>query len=228
MIKVLLVEDDTNMSFILKSSLEEIIGDYKVSTASNGKEALETIKDDNFDILVTDVEMPVMDGVELARHVKKSCPAIPVLFITGKTSAQDVVDGYNAGADMYIKKPFLPQELDAHISALVRMKRGSSGHDNSRLPLGRYSLNTFSNVLEYPEGEIHLTVKEAKILELLVQSKGKIVPRKDILNKVWGHDDFYTSRSLDVFLSKLRRLFADDKDLQILVHKGIGIMLSEE
>ena len=116
MTRVLLVEDDKNLCFILKSSLEQMIGGYEVETAANGEEGLKRLVEGKFDVIVSDVEMPVMDGMTMVRHIREHHPQVAIIFITGLTTARDVINGYQSGADFYIKKPFLPEELDAHIA----------------------------------------------------------------------------------------------------------------
>ena len=125
MTHVLLVEDDKNLCFILKSSLEQMIGGYEVEAAANGKEGLEKLAEGKFDVIVSDVEMPVMDGMTMVRHIREHHPNVAIIFITGLTTARDVINGYQSGADFYIKKPFLPEELDAHIQAVLKVKQSA-------------------------------------------------------------------------------------------------------
>lgn len=122
MIKLLLIEDDKNLCYIIKSNLEEILGGYEVITAANGEEGLLALKEQKADIIVSDVDMPVLNGIEMVKKIRQFNTEIPILFATGKTSSKDVLAGYGSGADNYIKKPFLPEELDAHIHALLSMK----------------------------------------------------------------------------------------------------------
>ena len=126
MTRVLLVEDDKNLSFILKSSLEQMIGGYQVMVAQNGQEGLELLDQEPFDVIVSDVEMPVMDGMTMVKHIRLHHPDLAIVFITGLTTARDVINGYQSGADFYIKKPFLPEELHAHIQAVLKIKPGAS------------------------------------------------------------------------------------------------------
>ena len=125
MTRVLLVEDDKNLCFILKSSLEQMIGGYEVETAANGEEGLKRLAEGKFDVIVSDVEMPVMDGMTMVRHIREHHPQVAIIFITGLTTARDVINGYQSGADFYIKKPFLPEELDAHIQAVLKVKQSA-------------------------------------------------------------------------------------------------------
>ena len=231
MTRVLLVEDDKNLSFILKSSLEQMIGGYEVLSVANGKDGLDMLTKENFDVIVSDVEMPVMDGVTMVQHIRKNHPSLAIIFITGLTTARDVINGYQAGADFYIKKPFLPEELDAHIQAVLRMRHNTQaespvGNDEDTIfTIGKYSFDPTQNLLIFENEQHNLTAKESKILEMLCREKGKVVSRENILNEIWGNSDFYSSRSLDVFITKLRKYLSKDTDVSLNVLKGVGICL---
>lgn len=231
MTRVLLVEDDKNLSFILKSSLEQMIGGYEVLSVANGKDGLDMLTKENFDVIVSDVEMPVMDGVTMVQHIRKNHPSLAIIFITGLTTARDVINGYQAGADFYIKKPFLPEELDAHIQAVLRMRHNTqvenpAGNDEDTIfTIGKYSFDPTQNLLIFENEQHNLTAKESKILEMLCREKGKVVSRENILNEIWGNSDFYSSRSLDVFITKLRKYLSKDTDISLNVLKGVGICL---
>lgn len=231
MTRVLLVEDDKNLSFILKSSLEQMIGGYEVVSVANGKDGLDMLTKENFDVIVSDVEMPVMDGVTMVQHIRKNHPSLAIIFITGLTTARDVINGYQAGADFYIKKPFLPEELDAHIQAVLRMRHNTqaespAGNDEYTIfTIGKYSFDPTQNLLIFENEQHNLTAKESKILEMLCRAKGKVVSRENILNEIWGNSDFYSSRSLDVFITKLRKYLSKDTNVSLNVLKGVGICL---
>lgn len=231
MTRVLLVEDDKNLSFILKSSLEQMIGGYEVVSVANGKDGLDMLTKGNFDVIVSDVEMPVMDGVTMVQHIRKNHPSLAIIFITGLTTARDVINGYQAGADFYIKKPFLPEELDAHIQAVLRMRHNTqaespAGNDEDTIfTIGKYSFDPTQNLLIFENEQHNLTAKESKILEMLCREKGKVVSRENILNEIWGNSDFYSSRSLDVFITKLRKYLSKDTDVSLNVLKGVGICI---
>ncbi|WP_294457860.1 response regulator transcription factor [uncultured Bacteroides sp.] len=231
MTRVLLVEDDKNLSFILKSSLEQMIGGYEVLSVANGKDGLDMLTKENFDVIVSDVEMPVMDGVTMVQHIRKNHPSLAIIFITGLTTARDVINGYQAGADFYIKKPFLPEELDAHIQAVLRMRHNTqaespAGNDEDTIfTIGKYSFDPTQNLLIFENEQHNLTAKESKILEMLCREKGKVVSRENILNEIWGNSDFYSSRSLDVFITKLRKYLSKDTNVSLNVLRGVGICL---
>lgn len=231
MTRVLLVEDDKNLSFILKSSLEQMIGGYEVVSVANGKDGLDMLTKENFDVIVSDVEMPVMDGVTMVKHIRKNHPSLAIIFITGLTTVRDVINGYQAGADFYIKKPFLPEELDAHIQAVLRMRHNTqaespAGNDEDTIfTIGKYSFDPTQNLLIFENEQHNLTAKESKILEMLCREKGKVVSRENILNEIWGNSDFYSSRSLDVFITKLRKYLSKDTNVSLNVLRGVGICL---
>ena len=231
MTRILLVEDDKNLSFILKSSLEQMIGGYEIEVATNGKEGLEKLASGRFDVIVSDVEMPVMDGVTMVRQVRERYPDVAIVFITGLTTARDVINGYQSGADFYIKKPFLPEELDAHIQAVLKVKRSASvpeADGKDRYTIGKYSFFPSQNLLCDEDGyQRSLTPKEAKVLEMLCQRKGRLVSREEILIAIWQTADFYSSRSLDVFITKLRKYLAKDPHIGLKVQKGVGIELED-
>lgn len=234
MIRVLLVEDDKNLSFILKSSLEQMIGGYEVITASNGKDGLELLSQRVFDVIVSDVEMPVMDGRTMVQQIRKHYPSLPILFITGLTTARDVINGYQSGVDFYIKKPFLPEELNAHIQAVLKMQaRITCSPEQEKAKKETYSIGTYQfspsqNLLCHGMEQQTLTPKETKILEMLCREKGHVVSRETILNAIWENADFYSSRSLDVFTTKLRKYLSKDGHISLKVLKGVGLCLNDE
>lgn len=233
MIKVLLVEDDKNLCFILRSSLEQMIGGYQVTVATNGREGLEALEREAFDVVVSDVEMPVMDGKEMTHAIRERHPNLAIILITGLTTARDVINGYQSGADFYIKKPFLPEELDAHIQAILRMKRENrpapiaEKETNVTYTIGQYRFVPSGNQLHFGDERQNLTPKEARILEMLCRKKGEVVNRDEILTAIWDTADFYSSRSLDVFITKLRKYLSKDPNITLKVLKGVGICLED-
>lgn len=233
MIRVLLVEDDKNLCFILKSSLEQMIGGYEIATAPNGREGLELLEQKEFDVIVSDVEMPVMDGMTMVQHIRQRYPRLAVIFITGLTTARDVINGYQSGADFYIKKPFLPEELNAHIQAVLKIKQNAPApqtvdvHAEEGYAIGSYRFLPLQHLLCHGTEHQALTPKEAKILEMLCRRKGQVVQRDDILTAVWETADFYSSRSLDVFITKLRKYLSQDSTVTLKSLKGVGVCLED-
>lgn len=226
MIKLLLIEDDINLGYIIKSSLEEIIGDYEVKTASNGEEGLLILKDWSPDIIVSDIDMPVLNGIEMVKQIRRFNIDIPIVFATGKNSSKDVTAGYDAGVNNYIKKPFLPEELDAHIRALMQLKYNQTKKSKEKTyRIGQYIFDSRLYSLSYNSKKQTLTSRESQILLLLCENMGEVVLREDILNKFWGTNDYFTSRSLDVFISKMRGYLSEDTSVSIKNIKGVGLIL---
>lgn len=229
MIKLLLVEDDTNLSYIVQSGLQDIIGGYEVITAFNGKEGLEAWREHHPDIIISDIDMPVMDGFEMVRLIRETDGDTPILFASALTSPKDVRKGYDIGVNNYVKKPFIPDELDAHLHAILKMKEGTKSRDESGIcRFGKYVLDAKQAFLLNNESgnKTTLTVREAQLLQLLAQNKGEVVNRETILNRFWNtDDDYFASRSLDVFITKLRKLFANDPQIDIVTKRGIGLSL---
>lgn len=231
MIKLLLVEDDNNLRYIIQTGLEYIIEGYQVITAANGEEGLKQWKEQRPDIIVTDIDMPLMDGFEMVRRIRETDGDTPILFTSALVSPKDVLRGYGLGANNYIKKPFLPEELDAHIHALLKFSKGDKSKDESLcFKIGKdYVLDATHATLRHSSGVNRtLTVRETGLLQMLCENRGDVVRREAILERFWHtEDDYFASRSLDVFVTKLRKLFADDDTVVIKTVKGVGLMLVE-
>lgn len=232
-IKLLLVEDDENLAYMEKSSFEDIIGGYEVKTAINGKDGLELWKHFQPDVIVSDIDMPIMDGIEMVKKIREIDGDTIILFTTGLTSPKDLKAGYAAGANNYVKKPFVPEELDAHIQSLMRLKQGKRSLDNSHLiKLGKYILHADHATLKNQEDgtEKMLTAREAKILGLLAVNKNDVVRREAVLSRFWGVEDkdYFASRSLDVFIKKIRTAIEDEPSVELKTIRGIGFKLIVE
>lgn len=229
-IKLLLVEDDENLAYMEKSSFEDIIGGYEVKTAINGKDGLELWKHFQPDVIVSDIDMPIMDGIEMVKKIREIDGDTIILFTTGLTSPKDLKAGYAAGANNYVKKTFVPEELDAHIQSLMRLKQGKRSLDNSQLiKLGKYILHADHATLKNQEDgtEKMLTAREAKILELLAVNKNDVVRREAVLSRFWGVEDkdYFASRSLDVFIKKIRTAIEDEPRVELKTIRGVGFKL---
>lgn len=231
MIKLLLVEDDANLCYIIRGGLEDMIGGYEVIAAAHGEEGLRIWKEECPDVIVSDIEMPVMDGYEMVRRIRETDGDTPILFTSGRVSPKDVVKGYELGVNNYIKKPFLAEELHAHIGALLKMKQGAGSRNRSEIyAIGQlYVFDAAHAVLKQTAGtQRTITEREARLLQMLCEKKNEVVKREAILSRLWDtDDDFYASRSLDVFVTRLRKLLADDERVQIKTVKGVGICLSD-
>ena len=225
-IKVLLVEDETSLAMILSDTLEA--QGFEMRTAHDGEEGLRMFDDQKPDVLVADVMMPKMDGFEMVRRIRKTDSRTPVLFLTARSAVNDVVEGFELGGNDYLKKPFAIQELIVRIKSLChRASVGNVSPDNPDaadqwLSIGRYRLNVTSQILQLDGKETELSHRESEILRMLVESKNNVVESKDILLQLWGDDSFFNSRSLHVFITKLRHKLSADENIRIINVRGIG------
>jgi len=225
-IKLLFVDDDTSFAFIVKGCLE-LTGNYQVQTAFNGEEGLDIFYSFNPDVVVADISMPVLDGMEMISQIRKKNSTVPVLFASGHTSTHHVLNGYKLNADNYIKKPFLPEELSAHIYAVLRRNQMFSHLVNEEyVYLGDIIFNTEKLYLQYQNIKHKITERESKVLYKLYKDKGNVVKREDILKEIWGMSDFFTSRSLDVFVNLLRKHLSLDPRINIETIRGKGLVLN--
>ena len=229
MINSLLVEDDANLRYIVQSGLQDLIGGYEVVTAENGLEGLKQWEEFHLDIIISDIDMPVMNGFDMVKRIRETDGDTPILFASALTSPKDVRNGYEMGVNNYVKKPFVPDELDAHIRAILKMKQGTkSRNETSCFKIGHYTLDVGHATLRNDDtGSLKvLTLREVGILELLVRNKNEVVRREAILSRFWNtEDDYFASRSLDVFVSKLRKLFEQDLYIDIKTVRGVGLMM---
>ena len=229
MIKLLLVEDDANLRYIVQSSLEDLIGGYEVKVAENGLQGLEEWKEFHPDIIISDIDMPVMNGFDMVKRIRETDGDTPILFASALTSPKDVRNGYEIGVNNYVKKPFVPDELDAHIHAILKMKQGTKTRNESPVHrFGHYTLDASRATLynEEADSRILLTQRETDLLLLLVQNENEVVRREAILSHIWKtEDDYFASRSLDVYVNKLRKLFVNDASVQVKTVRGVGILL---
>lgn len=222
LIKVLLAEDEPSLGQIIKESLET--RDFQVFHAVNGDSAYEIYQREKPDILVLDVMMPKKDGFTLAQEIREEDKAIPIIFLTAKSQTQDVLQGFNIGGNDYLKKPFSMEELIVRIKALL--DRIQLIKNNEQLPLGAFTFNYTKQQLLFEEETILLTHRESELLYHLYQRKNEILDRAFILKKLWGDNDFFNARSMDVFISKLRKKLQKDPKIQILNVRGFGYKLT--
>jgi DNA-binding response OmpR family regulator len=196
-IKVLLAEDETSLGMIVKESLET--RGFTVLHAENGEEAFEIYKKENPDILVLDVMMPKKDGFTLAKEIRLDNKKIPIIFLTAKSQTSDVLEGFNHGGNDYLKKPFSMEELIVRINSLLNRIETKTNVD--AIKIGDYSFNLTKQTLQNSAIIEQLTHREAQLLFYLFEKKNEILDRTFILNKLWGNDDFFNARSMDVFIS---------------------------
>ena len=220
-IKVLLAEDEASLGMIVRESLES--RDFIVDHAENGEQALDLYKTNKPDILVLDVMMPKKDGFTLAKEIRESNKNIPIIFLTAKSQTSDVLEGFNLGGNDYLKKPFSMEELIVRIKALLN--RIELKTNLELIKIGNYIFNFTKQTLEFENTKGNLTHREAELLFHLQQNKNQVLDRTFILNKLWGNDDFFNARSMDVFISKLRKKLKKDENIQILNIRGFGYKL---
>lgn len=220
--KILLAEDDRDFGNILSQYIS--ISGFKVTLGRDGKEAWELFNKDKPDICVLDIMMPEMDGFSLAERIKQVRPDIPLIFLTAKSLKEDIVRGLKLGADDYITKPFDPEVLILRINNILK-RAFSSSNDEYKVSKTLLKYNT----LELISGNTKekLTLKEAQLLKFFIVNKNKILTREDILTEIWGEDDYFLGRSMDVFVSRVRKYISEDKNIDIRTIRGTGFMLEE-
>ena len=218
-IKILLAEDEPSLGQIIKESLET--RNFEVDLCVNGQIAMDRFQANTPDILVLDVMMPLKDGFTVAKEIRQSNSHIPIIFLTAKSQVKDVVEGFNIGGNDYLKKPFSMEELIVRIEALLHRATLT----NSLIEIGEYTFDNIKQTLTYNNKIQELTHRESDLLYHLYQSKNKVLERGYILNKLWGNDDFFNARSMDVFISKLRKKLQKDEKIKILNIRGVGYKL---
>jgi two-component system OmpR family response regulator len=224
-IKILLVEDDPNFGSILKSYLE--LADYDVVLKTDGKQGLSTFKTYPFDICILDIMMPEMDGFTLAREIKKINEKLPLIFLTAKTLKQDILEGFKIGADDYLTKPFDSEVLLWKITAILKRNPDSLDAENdvSEFTVGKFIFNHRLRTLRLSDQVQILSPKESALLKMMCTSKEGILSRKDALIKIWNAENYFTTRSMDVFIARLRKYLKADPSIEIINIHGNGFRL---
>jgi DNA-binding response OmpR family regulator len=220
--KILLVEDDQTLNFIIKDSLEQ--AGYTVFATEDGDSALATFKSGKFSLCLLDVMLPKKDGFTLAREIRETDDHVPIIFLTARTMTEDRILGLTLGADDYMTKPFSMEELLLRIKVFLKRSMLSSDPvtDKSYYKVGIFNFYFESLILESKGERKNLTYKEAELLRYFCDFPNKVLSRSDILKQVWGSDDYYLGRSLDVFISRLRKYLSNDESIKILNLHGIG------
>ena len=221
-IHVLLVEDEKTLSMIIKDTLEE--QGFLISIAFNGEEGLRTFHTQKPDVVVADVMMPRMDGFEMVRRIRQTDRTTPVLFLTARSGINDVVEGFELGANDYLKKPFSMQELIIRIKALLH-KAFVNKEQTNLFEIGNYLFNAVSQQLSYAGTSQELSHRESEILRRLCEHRNEVVNTQSILLELWGDDSFFNSRSLHVFITKLRHKLSKDERIRIVNVRGIAYKL---
>ncbi|MDX2359996.1 MAG: response regulator transcription factor [Crocinitomicaceae bacterium] len=225
--KILLVEDDASLGFIISDQLKS--DGYSVTLCTDGAEGFKRFNEDTFHMCIFDVMMPKKDGFSLAKDIRKIDANIPILFLSAKSNDEDKVQGFKSGGDDYLTKPFNVEELQLRVAAMLRrVNIQPEAKDESIFQLGDYTFDTINFHLKHENFEKSLTKKEAQILKILCKFKNQVVAREIVLNGVWGQDDYFVGRSLDVFITKLRKYLKEDERIQISNVHGIGFKLEVE
>lgn len=219
---ILLAEDEPALGQIIKESLET--RDFNVILCDNGEKAFEKFQSETPEILVLDVMMPKKDGFTLAKDIRAIDDTIPIIFLTAKSQTQDVVEGFTIGGNDYLKKPFSMEELIVRINNLLN--RTQVQKTSEVLQIGDYTFDFPKQTLQFnAEEKLQLTHREAHLLFHLIKNKNQVLDRSIILNKLWGNDDFFSARSMDVFITKLRKKLSKDDTIQIINVRGFGYKL---
>ena len=223
-IKILLVEDDPNLGGLIKEFL--IVKDYDVVLAADGEEGIKKFISNNFEICILDIMLPKMDGFTLAQEIRSVSKRIPIIFLTAKSQIEDKIEGFKVGGDDYITKPFSMEELLYRISAILKRINGIPKELRiEEVALGRYTYNFSKRTLTHSDKTVKLTSKENQLLNLLVIKNNEIVLRTEALVKIWKSDNYFNSRSMDVYVTKLRNHLKEDETIEILNVHGEGFKL---
>lgn len=221
--KLLYVEDDESLSFVTRDNLE--LQGYEVTHCNNGKTAFEHFRKDKFELCILDVMLPEMDGFALAEEIRRYDKQIPIIFLTAKSLKEDKLYGLKLGADDYLTKPFSIEELILKIEIFLRRSQIAKPHPASHFGIGKYNFDHDNLTLYLGQEERTLTQKEADLLKLFAENKNLVLKRSDILIQLWGEDDYFLGRSLDVFISRLRKYLQKDESIRIENIHGVGFRM---
>lgn len=222
--RIFLVEDDLNFGMVLKSYLE--INEYEVTWVDDGLKAIDIFRSGEFDITILDVMLPNIDGFTIGKSIRDINRDIPMIYLTARSLKEDVLKGYEIGADDYVTKPFDTDVLIAKIQAILSRK-GTKAPTPNTLTIGKFNFNTERRVISHGDNSKQISPKEAALLELLIEHKNRLLTREVALKKIWGEDDYFTARSMDVFITKLRKYLKEDEDITIKNIHGSGFILTD-
>jgi DNA-binding response OmpR family regulator len=221
--RILLVEDDPSLGFVIKDNL--CMRGYDVTLCKDGDEGEKSFRSTFYNLCIFDIMLPKKDGFSLARSVRSTNATIPILFLTAKSMMEDKLEGFRSGADDYITKPFSLEELLCRIEVFLRRSPMQAGLEVKVVSLGQYQFDFSNLTLTKDSSEKTLTQKEAEVLKLLYHNRDRVLKREEILKHVWGDDDYFMGRSMDVFISKLRKYLKEDSSVQIVNYHGVGFKL---
>jgi DNA-binding response OmpR family regulator len=226
--KILLVEDDPNLGMLLQDYLQ-LKGKFNVVLAKDGEEGLKVFTKDHFDLCILDVMMPKKDGFTLGKDIRKINAGIPIIFATAKTMIEDKSEAYNLGGDDYITKPFRIEELLLRINALLKRvsepDKKDSAAQQTHFDIGKYNFDYTAQLIRNDQNQQKVSTKEAELLRLLCLRKNEVLTREEALISIWHDDNYFNGRSMDVFLSKLRKYLKDDPKVEIINVHGKGYKL---
>lgn len=218
--KILYAEDDETLAFLTKDNLEQ--NGYEVVHCLDGDLCMEAFKKQNFDICILDIMLPKKDGFEIASDIRKINNDVPIIFLSAKTLKEDRIKGLKLGADDYLVKPFSIEELALKIEIFLKRSQKNEIAEKVSYSVGRYKFDTNNYVLTFEEQKITLTQRESELLKLFLDNKNKVLKREQILTSLWGDDDYFMGRSLDVFISRLRKILSTESHISIENLHGIG------
>ena len=227
-VKILLCEDDENLGMLLREYLQT--KGYNVTLAPDGEAGFQHFSNEKFDLCILDVMMPKKDGFTLAQDIRKVNSVIPIVFLTAKSLKEDVLEGFRIGADDYITKPFSMEEMLLRIEAIMRRISGKKSKNGTEYQLGSMIFDAQKQTLVTDNGTTKLTTKECELLALLVQNANSILERNYALKTIWVEDNYFNARSMDVYITKLRKLLKDDPEVEIInIHgKGYKLIVPEQ
>jgi len=216
--KLLYVEDEIFLAKIVGETLES--KGFEVTTVNDGADAVSKFTETNPDVCVLDIMLPNKDGFTIADEIREKNADVPIIFLSAKSTTEDVLNGFKIGANDYIRKPFSMEELIARIENVLKNKQAPVQDEN--VVMGQYEFNTRRQTLNHPSEQKKLSYRESELLKILCLNKDKVVERRDILNLLWGSDSFFNSRNLDVYITKLRNYLKLDASVEIITIKGVG------
>ncbi len=219
-LNILLAEDEENLGKLLQTYMES--KGFNVHLAQNGKEAFERFNEAKYDFCIFDLMMPVMDGFTLAKEIREIDRKVPILFLTAKALKDDKLEGFAAGADDYLTKPFSMEELLARITAILRRVESKTDANDKIVKVGKINYEPDLRILHLSDGDKKLTTKENDLLILLVKNQNEILDRQATLRAIWGDDNYFNGRSMDVYIAKLRKLLKEDEAIEIMNVHGKG------
>nr|WP_299206347.1 response regulator transcription factor [uncultured Brumimicrobium sp.] len=225
-IKILLAEDDNNLGLLLESFIKA--KGFKVDLARDGKQALEKFNQDTYHFVILDVMMPEIDGFTVAKEIRQIDAKIPILFLTAKSMKEDKLEGFAIGADDYLTKPFSMEELVARIEAILKRTNTDDSPLDDTFTIGRFTFDPQKRIINIDGEENKLTTKESQLLKLLAKNKNQILDRQAALRAIWGDDNYFNGRSMDVYIAKLRKILKEDENIEIMNIHGKGFKLLDQ